>query len=396
MGYYLPEGRTGNRQDWQQACFKEKAIFSEVDPVFVLLVMTGTFSKYSQALMEFNAPGESVIPAKNIEQFVEASLASEPVTHDSEFLIFGKQRGQRKQLLIKLDKDASFRSRFDGQRIITTLNDINTSIGKRTLTKTRLQKEGDLSSHQYEVLIRASLKYLLASTNNLLDSDEISWEKIASSYESLCEFDQKADCLFEPGKSYVLPIDFQSIDAFEVLDVDAPKGREARVKQVGPRVAVLHQSFANIEFLVDQRGKMSSFDQAVNNYVSTERNFDRCPLGIYFADLFNSMVSSGMNVSMSVVGHEEAGVNLQENYIVAANDMHELSQDDQKLAQEKYSAPMDLLELRQNGFSRESFAIANEVFGTVRKTDADKILFVRCRPKTAPYFEWKNAPRYLN
>ncbi len=247
------------------------------------------------------------------------------------------------------------------------------------------------------------MKYLLAETNNLL-KDEISWSKLTSDMEQLAEFDKRVDKLFKPGEKYILPIDFQSIDAFEILDVDAPGWKESKLKQIGPSIAVMHKSFAKLEINVDSQGKMSEFDAAIEHYIwlatqSSEKrmyNLDRCPLGIYWAALFNSMVVKGLDVTLSVVGHDDSGMSLRDAYLNAKSySSHLHGAEAHQAAWDKFENPMDTLELLQNGFYAKSFELAMAEYAKISDKKSDKILFIGCLPTQQPVHDWQMRPKNL-
>lgn len=103
-----------------------------------------------------------------------------------------KQAAQREVFINTLNTKERWRSKYHNKRIITTLNDVNTKVENRSLTKTKLQKEGDLTPKEYELLVRASMKYLLAEANNLL-KDELTWDKLTSNMDELKAFDKRVD-----------------------------------------------------------------------------------------------------------------------------------------------------------------------------------------------------------
>jgi hypothetical protein len=380
---------------------REKTVISKDEPIFRLLVMTGTPEKFLYALDVVHHEYQGHI--SGADQFEEAGLAIEPVTPDPRHLIFGKQRGQRDQFARKLNGDMEFRKKYLNRTILTGENDINTTIDGTSLTKTRVQKKNDLVPAEYGLLIRASLKYLLAKSNNLLTKHDPSWAKLTSDMRVLREFDARVDSLFVPGTTYIMPIDFQSIDAFEVLKIDAPGGRAARVTQTGPSIAVLHKSFAHVGFAVDQDGHMSEFDTAVEHYIkwttdSYEKNkyrLDRCPLGIYWSTLFHSMVVRGMDVMMSVVGHDENGVSLREKYLATLYQSFLVDAAAQRQAWDEFEGPQGSLERLQNGFHPDSFALAIDEYKKLPDRPSDQILFITCRPGQAPVYEWEKRPRSL-
>lgn len=379
----------------------EKPVVSDEDPFFMLLVMTGTADKFLNALGVYHDGYRSI--AHNIDQFEEAGKAVEPVTPDPRLLIFGKQRGQRNQLVHRLNSDGIFRKKYLGRTILATENDINTTVDGTSLTKTSLQKESDLMPGDYQLLIRASLKYMLAKANKLLGESDPSWKQLTSDMKRLRDFDSRVDTLFKPGIKYLLPIDFQSIDAFEVLKIDSPGDKAVRVTQTGPSIAVLHKSFAHLTFEVDEQGHMPAFDKAVEHYiwVTTESmdkrkyRLDRCPLGIYWATLFHSMAVNGMDVVMSVAGHDKEGVNLQEKYLVATEQSFLVDPRAQKKAWDEFEGPKDALERLQDGFHPESFALAIGEYKQLPDKPSDEVLFISCFPGRQPVYERVKRPRSL-
>lgn len=378
----------------------DRPVVSDEEPFFRLLVNTGTPEKFRRLLEIFYK--EKNVPAEKIEQFADAGQANESITPDSKFLIFGKQAAHREIFLNALKKDGRLRTKYGGKKVVTVLNDVNTTIDKRSLTKTKIQKENDLNDREYALVIRVSLKYLLAESNHLL-TNEISWAKLTSDMEALEQFDKRVDSLFVPGRTYILPIDFQSIDAYEVLKIDTPMWGCPSIEQVGPSIAVLHKSFASLEFEVGNDGKMKGLDEAVEHYLwvtrqsSEKRKYrlDRCPLGIYWAALFNSMVVKGMNIHLSVVGHDEGGISLQEAYKEAMT--HSILVDNAELssAWKTYESPMESLEKRQDGFSGESNDLAMAIYREKVAKKNNEILFITCKPGQNPIYQWERRPKYL-
>jgi hypothetical protein len=333
---------------------------SETSPVRdqMVVALTGTIEKFTSLLELVQVNGEFVSGVLGCELFSDAGKAPEPVTTDCVTLMVGKQRGQRQLLLESLARDREMKQRYLGHDLLLSSNDINTDMDTIPLTKSPLQKETTLVQGEYEDLITASLKYL-AMQNTGVKMD-YTWKKMQSSWELI------DICLRTPWKGRAfLPIDYQTIDAFDLETLTLGQNGSPFLEKKGPTIAVINRAYVNLELdfrLGNDLVKGIIGEYLADNWEQSDFKPSRYPLGIRQKDLLGKFAEKGQHVLFS--DHElRDSVSLKEWY-----------QEDVT----KIDEPLDRVEHMLNGFNASSVRIAREMYSKMKSYDK-KYLFVVTR-----------------
>jgi hypothetical protein len=325
-----------------------------------VLALTGTVEKYGTLLDLLTENGEFVAGILGCEIFAEAGKAVEPVTTDSITLIIGKQEGQKALLLQRLATDKEMLQRYKGEHLLLSSNDINTEVEGIPLTKSPLQKEFPLSPREYKKLITASLKFLaMRSAGVKLD---FGWKEMQSSWELI------EKCLREDWNGRVfLPIDYQTVDAFDLQQLIVNHVGHPKLEKRGPTVAIENRAYASLE--LDFRSGNALVGETVADYIDSnwlKPDFtpDRYPLGIKHNEFLRKFIQGGQHVLFS--DHQiQDSVNLREWY----------QEDSQQI-----EAPLERMERMLNGFSAASIEIAKRMYATARKADARNLHVIKRKP----------------
>ncbi len=341
---------------------------------FVAVGLTGTTEKFNSLLaIVRSGVSEAYIPGIfGCFQFEGAGHAPEPVTADSVYLMLGKQEGQRNLLIEEFDRDTQLRDKYVGQTLLLSSNDINTAIEETSLTKSPLQKESKMDIFEYSDLITASLKYLAKVGSG---------EKVSFSLAEM-QSDWKLinKCLDAPWSSRVfLPIDYQSIDAFDPEELTVSDGKSSLTKK-GPTIAVIHRAYATLE--LDFRGGNKLAKKIVDTYLRnnwTKPDFtpERYPLGIRQKELLKTFAQADQHVLIS--DHiEYKGINLKEIHV-----------HDEKLMLET----LDRIESMMNGFSQDSLEIARAKYVNMKSHDENYLYVVTRKPGDNDRVERRRLPK---
>lgn len=342
----------------------------------LVVALTGTIEKFASLLDLVAVEGKFVDGISGCEFFAEAGSATEPVTTDSVRLMTGKQRGQKEILLDRLKSDKEMRDRYRDQYLLLSSNDINTDADGIPLTKSVLQKEADLLPGEYNDLITASLKYLaMRNTGMRMDC---TWKELQSSWElvdKLINNDWK-------GRSF-LPIDYQTIDAFDLEYLSVNYQDIPRLERRGPTIAVVNRAYANLELDFRKGNELVSTivgEYLEDNWNSLDFNPDRYPLGIRHKDLLSKFIKKGQHVLFS---DHELGDS------VSLKDWYEL---DRALVEK----PLSRIEGMLNGFNSNSVKIARERYQVMKDYDYKYMFVITRKPGSRDRVQRTKLPNEEN
>jgi hypothetical protein len=337
--------------------------------------MTGSREKFATFESAVTDGVDFVHGVIGIIQFAEAGWASEPVTTDCVDLMVGKQREQKQLLRHHIIGSRELQKKYNGQNLLLASNDINTAAEDIPLTKSPLQKEGQLKIDQYVKLITASLKYLaMKKAGKRL---KYTWEEMQSSWKLIDE------CLdLEWMERSFISIDYQAIDAYSVERLTACGKSKVKLERRSPTVLVIDRAYAQLELDFRQGSKLVS--DIVGNYLAENwKKVDfqpgRYPLGIKQKDLLLSFAQADQQVLFS--DHE---IPVSENLRF----VHRQSPDAVK-------AMLESIDQRLNGFSSTSLKVARQYMAMATKNDNDFICVVTRKPGFADIPKWKKRARAL-
>lgn len=324
---------------------------------FLAVALTGTREKFDTLEKILKVEENVYIPGiLGCIQFADAGKAAEPVTPDSLYLMVGKQEGQRELFLDKLAKDKELRDKHNSEIFLLSSNDVNTIIEGEPLTKSPVQKETKLDIHEYNDLITASLKYL--AMKNAGVKVGYTWKQMQADWKLI----QK--CLDNPWDGRVfLPIDYQTIDAFD-LEKLVVEGTNTSFEKQGPTIAVINRAYATLELDFRKgnalvKGIVSNYQQ--NNWKKEDFDPNRFPLGIEHRELLKSFVLAHQHVLIS--DHiEHNGKNLKEI------DFAEML------------LILERIEVALNGFNKESVNLARAKYTNTNPQDKNYLFVVTRKP----------------